>query len=99
MEHFVSHISNSLFTNRQFRFLKGCSTVTQLLQILVDWTEALELGDIIDVIYTDFEKVPHERLISKLKACKIHYSIIDWINNFLTNRKQSESERYIFLLG
>ena len=40
MEHLVS---NNLFTNRQFGFLKGRSTVTQLLQILDDWTEALEL--------------------------------------------------------
>jgi len=36
MEHFVL---NKLFTNRQFGFLKGQSTVTQLLQILDDWTE------------------------------------------------------------
>jgi len=46
--------------------LKGRSTVTQLLQILNDWTESLETGGRIDVIYTDFEKafdkVPHKRL-------------------------------------
>ena len=53
MEHFTI---NKLFTNRQFGFLKGRSTVTQLLQILDDWTEALESGGRIDVIYTDFEK-------------------------------------------
>ena len=53
MEHFIS---NKLFTNRQFGFLKGRSTVTQLLQILDDWTEALASGGRIDVIYTDFEK-------------------------------------------
>jgi len=97
MEHFVS---NNLFTNRQFGFLKGRSTVTQLLQILDDCREALELGGRIDVIYTDFEKafdkVPHKRLISKLKAYKIHYSIIDWINNFLTNRKQRVKVSGIF---
>jgi len=54
MEHFTI---NKLFTNRQLGFLKGRSTVTQLLQILDDdWTEALESGGRIDVIYTDFEK-------------------------------------------
>ena len=51
-EHFIS---NKLFTNRQFGFLKGRSTVTQLLQILDDWTEASESGGRIDVIYTNFE--------------------------------------------
>jgi len=39
MDHFVK---NKLFTNKQFGFLKGRSTVTQLLQILDDWTETLE---------------------------------------------------------
>ena len=53
MEHFTM---NKLFTNRQFGFLKGRSTVTQLLQILRDRSEALESGGRIDVIYTDFEK-------------------------------------------
>ena len=36
MEHFVK---NKLFTNKQFGFLKGRSTVSQLLQILDDWTK------------------------------------------------------------
>ena len=89
MEHFIK---NKLFTNRQFGFLKGRSTVTQLLQILDDWTEALELGGRIDVIYTDFEKafdkVPHKRLLSKLSSYKLHDSIIEWINNFLSDRHQ-----------
>ena len=71
MEHFVL---NKLFTNRQFGFLKGRSTVTQLLQILDDWTETLESGGRIDVIYTDFEKafdkVPHRRLLSKLRSVR-----------------------------
>jgi len=69
----MKHFSiNNLFTNRQFGFLKGRSTVMQLLKILDDWTEALEIGGRIDVIDTDFEKafdeVPHRRLISKLKT-------------------------------
>jgi len=80
MEYFVI---NKLFINRQFGFLKGLSTVTQLLQILDDSTETLESGGRIDVIYTDFEKafdkVPHMRLLSKLKSYQLHRSIIDWI--------------------
>ena len=63
-------VKNKLFTNKQFGFLKGRSTVTQLLQILDDWTETLESGGRIDVIYTDFEeafdKVSHNRLLNKL---------------------------------
>ena len=66
--------------------------ITELLQISDDWTEALELGGRIDVIYTDFEKafdkVPHRRLLSKLKSYKIHHTIIKWIKNFLSGSKQ-----------
>jgi len=76
IKHFVE---NNLFTNRQFGFLKDCSTVTQLLSIVDEWTEALESSGRVDVIYTDFEKafdkVPHKQLISKHKSYKIHSSI------------------------
>ena len=84
MEHFVK---NKLFTNRQFGFLKVRSTVTQLLQTLDNWMEELESGGRVDVTYTHFEKaldkVPHKRLLSKLKSYKTHNSIIKWIENFL----------------
>ena len=50
----------------------------QLLQILDEWTEALETGGRIDVFYTDFEKafdkVPHKRLLSKLRSNRQQYS-------------------------
>ena len=51
MEHFVR---NKLFTNGQFGFLKCRSMVTQMLQILDEWTEALESA--LMLYYTDFEK-------------------------------------------
>jgi len=80
-----------LFTSRQFGFIKGKSTVLQLLQILDDWTLSWGCGQI-DVIYTDFEKafdkVPHKRLISKLYSYGINQEVIKWIEAFLTNRIQ-----------
>ena len=61
---------NNLFSNKQFGFIKGRSTTLQLLQILDRWTELLENGGQIDVVYTDLEKaydkIPYKRLISKL---------------------------------
>ena len=61
--------ANNFLSNKQFGFIKGRSTVLQLLQLLDDWTLQLDAGKQIDVIYTDFEKafdkVPHHRLISK----------------------------------
>jgi len=60
--------------------------------ILDDWTERLESGGQIDVIYTDFEKafdrVPHNRLISKLYKYNINENIIKWIKAYLHNRVQ-----------
>jgi len=85
-------MDNGLFTDRQFGFLKGRSTVVQLLQILDHWTELLEAGGRIDVIYTDlekaFDKVPHRRLLSKLRTYGIHDNAINWIKAFVTNRIQ-----------
>jgi len=77
LEHFKQ---NKYFSDRQFGFLKGRSTVTQLLSMLDDWTELLESGGKIDVIYTDlekaFDKVPYRRLISKLHSYHVNKEII-----------------------
>jgi len=89
MEYFVL---NKLFTDKQFGFLKGRSTVTQLLHIMEQWTKLLETGGRIDVIYTDlekaFDKVPHRRLISKLRSYGIDEQLVSWIEAFLIHRKQ-----------
>jgi len=56
------------------------------------WTECLESGGQIDVIYTDpenaFDKVPHKISISKLCEYKINAEVIKWIESFLINRRQ-----------
>ena len=69
----LSHFKvNMLFTDKQFGFIKGHSTTLQLLQILDKWTECLEHGGQVDVIYIDlektFDKILHIRLISKLHS-------------------------------
>ena len=46
---------NHLLSNGQFGFIKGRSTSLQLLQILDKWTELLENGGQIDLIYTDLK--------------------------------------------
>jgi hypothetical protein len=97
MEHFVK---NKLFTCKQFGFIKGRSTVLQLLKVLDNWTDSLESGGHIDVIYTDlekaFDKVPHRRLISKLKSYGIHADIIAWIKSFLSCRRQRVKINNVF---
>jgi hypothetical protein len=88
----VHFFKNNLFSDEQYGFLKGRSTVLQLLKLLDEWTEYLEGGGQIDVVYTDlekaFDKVPHFLLLKKLKSYKIHEDIIDWITAFLIDRTQ-----------
>ena len=46
----------------------------------------------VDIIYLDFQKafdkVPHQRLLLTFKAHGIEDSIIDWIEQWLTDRRQ-----------
>ena len=83
----------NIFSNKQFGFIKGRSTVLTVAQLL-HWTVQLDSGKQIDVIYIDFEKafdkVPHLRLpaISKLQSYGLSSDLIKWIQNFLCNRIQ-----------
>ena len=77
MEHFKT---NNLFTDNQYRFIKGRSTYLELLSVLDIWTKDLEDEGQIDVIYTvfdkAFDKVPLRHLISKLKSYGIFLASI-----------------------
>ena len=88
MKHFKD---NNIFSKKQYGFKTGRSTVLQLLNILDTWTAKLEEGGCENVIYTDFEKafdkVPHERLLSKLRSYGISEDIIAWIKKCLCCRK------------
>jgi hypothetical protein len=91
-DHIMSHVlNNDLLSNKQYGFVKGRSTMLQLLHMLDRWTQYLEEGGQVDAIYTDFEKafdkVPHRRLISKLKAFGINSNIVNWVQDFLSDRK------------
>ena len=89
LKHFIN---NNLFNDRQYGFIKGRSTAMQLLKILDEWTECLENGGQIDVLYTDlekaFDKVPHKLLIKKLSRYNINPLLVKWIKAFLTDRRQ-----------
>ena len=92
-ENMVAHMKKyDLFSDKQFGFISGRSTVLQLLAVLDKWTEILDTGGSIDVAYCDymkaFDKVSHRRLLHKLKIYRFGDSYIKWIGNFLDNRKQ-----------
>ena len=89
----VDHMeSNNLFAKQQHGFRAGRSSTTQLLEFMEEVTEAIDRGEEVDVIYSDFakafDKAPHKRLLSKLKGYGIKGNFYDWIKDFLSNRKQ-----------
>ena len=83
---------NKLITDEQHGFRTGRSCTTQLLEIMEIWSDFIDRGLAIDCIYLDFakafDKVPHRRLINKLKAYGIRNGLINWIQNFLMDRNQ-----------
>ena len=55
-------------------------------------TKWVDDGSLVDVVYLDFQKafdkVPHQRLLLKLKAHGIGNDVINWIGKWLTHRRQ-----------
>ena len=79
MSHMKKH---KLFSDKQFGFLEGRSTVLQLLIVLDKWTKIMDEGGVIDCIYCN------RRLINKVESYGIKGEILGWITAFLSNRTQ-----------
>ena len=57
MDQVMSHmIKHNLFSDKQFGFMEGQSTVLQLLIVLNKWTKIMDEGGVIDCIYCNFKK-------------------------------------------
>ena len=89
----VEHmVTNNLFSDSQHGFVPLRDCMTNLLTCIEKWSEILEHGEAVDVIYTDFSKafdsVPHQRLLLKVKNLGICGNVLGWIRAFLSNRYQ-----------
>lgn len=84
--------SNCLLSDRQFGFLPGHSSCSQLLIVLQDWFKALDSGTTVDIVYTDiakaFDTVSHNKLLQVLNSYGIVNNIYKWLESFLNNRSQ-----------
>ena len=84
---------NKLYSPKQFGFISGRSTTLQMLHVLNIWSKILDKGGSLDVIYCDFmkafDKVPHQRLLYKVKQYGITENVLGWIESFLSNRTQA----------
>ena len=85
-------IKHKLINPSQHGFLKAKSCLTNLLCFLEEITKWVDDGSPVDVIYLDFQKafakVPHQRLIRKLKSHGMGNSIINWVEQWLTDSRQ-----------
>ena len=85
-------VKNNLINPSQHGFLKARSCLTNILCFLEDVTKWVDEGSPVDIIYLDFtktfDKVPHQRLLLKLKAHGIGNGMINWIVKWLIDRKQ-----------
>ena len=85
-------VRHKLLNPSQHGFLKARSCLTNTLCFLEEITKWIDEGSPVDIIYLDFQKafdkVPHQRLLLKLKAHDIGDGIIDWIEQWLTDRRQ-----------
>ena len=85
-------IKHKLIDQSQHGFLKARSCLTNLLSFFEEITKWVDEGSPVDVIYLDFkkafDKVPHQRLILKLKSHGMGNSIINWIEQWLTDRNK-----------
>ena len=83
---------NELWYEDQHGFLKGRSCMTQLLQVLEDWTRSMDNGTPVTTVFMDFAKafdtVPHMKLLKKLEKYLIDAKVIQWVARFLSNRTQ-----------
>jgi Reverse transcriptase (RNA-dependent DNA polymerase)/Endonuclease-reverse transcriptase len=89
MEHLRKH---KLIRNSQHGFLPGRSCATNLLSFFEKVTSEVDSGHAFDAIFLDFakafDKVPTERLLKKVKAHGIRGQLLNWIENWLKNRRQ-----------
>ena len=62
------------------------------MEAIHDWTNSIEEGHPVDVIYLDYRKafdsVPFERLLKKLHAYGVRGKVLLWIREFLRDRSQ-----------
>ena len=85
-------IENNLLSRKQFGFISGRSTVTQLLNYFDKCAETISNGGVVDSIYFDFAKafdtVNHKILLGKLHHYGVRGNVLQLIESYLTDREQ-----------
>lgn len=85
-------ISNNIISRHQSGFTKGDSTINQLLFITNEFSQALDHGKEIRVVFFDiskaFDRVWHKGLLFKIQKIGIRGNLLSWIKSYLSGRVQ-----------
>ena len=85
-------IQNNVLTSNQSGFTPGDSAINQLLYMTNEFGRALDQGKEIRVVFCDiskaFDRVWHRGLVHKLEVIGIKGQLLNWIGNYLSERKQ-----------
>ena len=89
----MKHLNaNRILDTNQFGFRVGHSCEQQLISMIEEIQSAMDCRRQVDVIFLDFQKafdtVPHQRLLKKLNHYGIRGNIYNWLDIWLTQRKQ-----------
>ena len=99
LEHIICHHVRShldrhgILSPLQHGFRSRHSCETQLLTTMYDLLSIKDSGSQTDVIVLDFskafDKVPHRRLLNKLRLYGVSGPVLQWIDMFLSGRSQN----------
>ena len=92
-KHVFNHFrDNSILTSLQSGFIPGDSTVNQLTYLYNAFSQALDFGKEVRVVFCDISKavdcVWHEGLLKKLEAAGISGNLLLWFRSYLSDRRQ-----------
>lgn len=93
IHHQVYAALKQTFIPQQHGFLKGRSTVSNLLCFTDDLTSGMQSGGQVDSVYTDytkaFDRIDHVILLRKLQSAGIHGDLLRWFASYISGRCQT----------
>ena len=89
----MSHLEhNKLILDSQHGFRSSRSCLTNLVDFFHDMFSIYDRSRAVGILYLDFrkafDKVPHKRLMAKVRSLGIIDEVGDWIEDWLSDRKQ-----------
>ena len=72
--------------------MESRSTISALIKVIDDWSQALDQGKEVCVIFFDvskaFDKVPHLPLLQQMEEINLNPYLIRWFKDYLSDRHQ-----------